>query len=254
MGYKAIKSEKKSSLGGLFYIISNRIKTLFYPPICPLCEEVLSGGKTRICDRCRSKITYLTEPTCLRCGKEIDDAEREYCEDCKTKPKSYVKGFPAMRYREPVKRGIVNFKYHNKKTYAESFAYEIIKTHGRDIKKISPEVLIPVPVHKNKLEQRGYNQAEALAGSLGRYLDIPVDASILKRTVTTTPQKPLDKEERQKNLERAFISDQKQVQYKKVMLVDDIYTTGSTIEACTKVLKACGVKEVYYTSICIGKD
>ena len=235
-------------------LIISRLRTLFFPPVCPLCEEVLRGTETRICDLCRTKITYLTEPVCLRCGKEIDDTEKEYCDDCKNKPKSYIKGFPAMRYREPVRRSIVNFKYHNKKSYAKSFAYEIIKAHGKDIMKVSPEVLIPVPVHKSKLEKRGYNQAEVLARSIGACLDIPVDGTVLKRTINTTPQKLLDNEERQKNLERAFITDKKQLQYKKVMLVDDIYTTGSTIEACTKALRAAGVKEVYYTSICIGKD
>ncbi|MBQ9277229.1 MAG: ComF family protein [Lachnospiraceae bacterium] len=243
-----------SDMGSRLKRIINKIRTLFYPPVCPLCEEVLKGGKTRICDRCRPKITYLTEPTCLKCGKEIDDIEKEYCDDCKVKPKSFVKGFPAMRYREPIKRSIVNFKYHNKSTFADCYALEIVKTHGKDIIEAAPEVLIPVPVHKSKLEKRGYNQAEVLAKSLGAYLNIPVDNTVLKRTVNTTPQKLLDNEERQKNLERAFISDKKQVQYKRIMLVDDIYTTGSTIEACTKVLKAAGVKEVYFTSICIGKD
>lgn len=231
----------------------NKIKYLIYPPVCPLCEEVLSGGKTRICESCRPNIQYLTEPTCLKCGKEIDDCEKEYCGDCTKKPKSFVKGFPAMVYREPLKRSIVNFKYKSKSSYADCFAYEIVKIHGKDIMEVSPEVLIPVPVHKDKLEKRGYNQAKVLADRLGTYLDISVDDSILKRVVNTTPQKLLDDNERQKNLERAFISDKKQVQYKKVMLVDDIYTTGSTIESCTKILKNAGVREVFYTSICIGK-
>ena len=233
--------------------IINKIKYLFYPPVCPLCEEVLSGGKTRICDNCRPKIQYLTEPTCLKCGKEIDDSETEYCRDCKEKPKSYVRGFPAMIYKEPLKRSIVNFKYHNKSSYADCFAREIIKTHGKDILNAAPEALIPVPIHKAKLEKRGYNQAKVLADSLSVYLNIPVDDEILKRTINTTPQKLLNDTERQKNLEKAFISDKKQVQYKKVMLVDDIYTTGSTIESCTKALKKAGVREVFYTGICIGK-
>ena len=232
--------------------IAEKIKRLLFPPVCPLCEEILPDGKTRICASCRPKATYLTEPLCLRCGKEIADEEKEYCTDCEKKPKSFVRGFPAMSYREPIRRSIVKFKYQNKSSYADCFATEIIRAHGRDIKDVAPEVLIPVPVHKRKLEKRGYNQAEVLANSLGAYLDIPVDAGIIRRVVNTTPQKSLNDEERQKNLEKAFISDKKQVQYKKVMLVDDIYTTGATIEACTKILKNAGAKEVYYTSICIG--
>ncbi len=234
--------------------IFEKIKQLLYPPVCPLCEEVLLGGKTRICDDCRKKISYPTEPLCLKCGKEIDDTEAEYCRDCLDKPKSFVKGFPAMVYKEPVRRSIVKFKYQNRSSYADCFAQEIIKTHGREILDISPDVLIPVPVHKKKLEKRGYNQAEVLAKSLGNYLNIPVDSGILKRTVNTIPQKLLSDEERQKNLEKAFISNKKQVQYRCAMLVDDIYTTGATVESCTKALKSAGIREVYYTGICIGRD
>ena len=230
------------------------LKKLFYPPVCPLCEETLAGGKTRFCENCKPLISYPEEPLCLKCGKETEDDEAEYCRDCRERPKSYVKGFPAMIYKEPLRRSIVKFKYQNKSSYADCFAGEIIRRHGREIMDILPDVLVPVPVHKKKLEKRGYNQAEVLAKSLGKYLDIPVDPGVLKRTENTIPQKLLSDEERQKNLEKAFISDKKQVQYKSVMLVDDIYTTGATVESCTKALKAVGVRKVYYTGICIGRD
>ena len=229
------------------------IKNLIYPRVCPLCNEIIDNGSDKTCRACKSVIPYISSPTCFKCGKEIDDDKKEYCEDCTQKPKLYIRGFPAMNYVPPVRESVADFKYRNKSSYADFFSYEIIKIHGRDIAQLAPEVLIPVPVHDKKLKTRGYNQAALLAKRLGEPLGIKVDEEILKRSVNTLPQKQLAPEERQKNLERAFILTEKKVQYRKVMLVDDIYTTGATIEACTKLLKAAGVKEIYYTSICIGK-
>ncbi|MBQ9609522.1 MAG: ComF family protein [Lachnospiraceae bacterium] len=233
--------------------ILKKLKNLIYPSVCPLCNEIIEDRSERICDECKADIPYISSPLCFKCGKEINDADMEYCEDCTKKPKSYIRGFPAMNYVSPVRESVAEFKYHNKSSYADFFSYEILKTHGREIAEIAPEALIPVPVHDKKLKIRGYNQAAVLAKRLSVPLGIRVDEDILKRSINTLPQKLFDPEERQKNLERAFILTEKKVQYKKVMLVDDIYTTGATIEACTKMLKASGIKEIYYTSICIGK-
>ena len=233
--------------------ILKRIKGIFYPPVCPLCGDILADKSEKVCRECKLLIPYISSPTCFKCGKEIDDVEKEYCEDCTKKPKSYIRGFPAMNYVSPVRESVADFKYHNKSSYADFFSYEIIRTHGSEIVKLAPEALIPVPVHDKKLKIRGYNQAAVLAKRLGEPLGIKVDEEMLKRSVNTLPQKQLAPEERQKNLERAFILTEKKVQYRKVMLVDDIYTTGATIEACAKLLRAAGVKEIYYTSICIGK-
>ena len=233
--------------------IINRIKKLLFPKTCPLCNEIIKDENIIICDDCKVKVPYLSEPLCFKCGKEIDNEEKEFCKDCLERPKSYIKGFPAMNYVEPIKKSLSDFKYHNKKTYAHYYAYEIIKTHGKEIQEIKPDVLVPVPIHKNKYEKRGYNQAELVAKEIGEILDIPVDNRILKRVVDTLPQKNLDNNKRQKNLENAFISYENEVKYNKVMLVDDIYTTGATIEACSKLLKNLGIINIYYTSIAIGK-
>ena len=159
-----------------------------------------------------------------------------------------------MNYAEPVKSGILEFKYAGKRNKAAFFARELVKRRGREIMEVSPEVLIPVPIHKSRMKKRGYNQALLLAKELSRYTGIPVDDNILKRVTKTLPQKKLGNAERQNNIKSAFISTSKIVKYKKVMLVDDIYTSGATIEACTGVLMQKGVSEVYYTSICIGRS
>lgn len=231
----------------------NKLKDLLYPPVCPLCGNLLGNSEMYICDGCRPRVSYVSSPTCFRCGKETGDEEAEYCADCSAHMRSYIRGFPAINYDAVMRDSIAAFKYHNKREYVSYFAYEIIKQHGRELMDLQPDVLVPVPVHRAKLRKRGYNQADLLAERLGGYMGIPVDADIIERGINTLPQKELGSTEREKNLKRAFISSGKIVNYKKAILVDDIYTTGATIEACTGVLHDIGIKDVYYTSICIGK-
>ena len=226
---------------------------MIYPPACIICGDLLEKGKAHICRECELGISYLSEPCCLKCGKEIQDEEEELCNDCRENSRKYIKGFPAMEYKGPIVNSIARFKYDNKKGYGAYFAGEIIKRQGKYLSQIGIDAIIPVPIHKKKLKKRGYNQAKILADELGKLLGIIVDDELIQRTVNTMPQKELDNLDREKNLRNAFISTGKIVKYKCVLLVDDIYTTGSTVEACTKVLHSMGIKDVYYTSVCIGK-
>lgn len=218
---------------------------------CPICGDILGRSEKNVCSGCSLSLPVITGTACIKCGKPV--YEEELCYDCKNSERSYVKGYPAFGYDELMRESIAYFKYHNRRCYGTFYASEIVKHKGRQIMDICPDVLVPVPVHRQKLAQRGYNQAAVLATELGRMLDIPVDEGIIERCVNTLPQKELSDRERENNIKKAFISTKKCVEYKKVMLVDDIYTTGATIEACTRVLNSCGVDEVYFTSICIGK-
>lgn len=233
--------------------ITDKVLNAVYPPSCALCGNLLGKNERYICAACEVSLPHVTEPACFKCGKEISDNETELCEDCSRHIRSFVRGFPAMNYDEMFQESIAAFKYHGKRDYGKYFAYEIARSRGKDIAGVNPDVLVPVPLHKKKLRKRGYNQAEIIAGELGRRLDIPVDDKILIRAVNTLPQKRLNGIERENNLKNAFQSEEKRVKYNKIMLVDDIYTTGTTVEACTKILHDIGVKDIYYTSICIGR-
>lgn len=230
----------------------NKLLNLIYPSVCPLCTEVLSDKQALVCAQCKPLLAYPQTPVCLKCGCEIADSEQELCEDCGRRSRSYVRGFPAMKYEYPLDESLARFKYHNQRGYADFYANEIIKRYGKLFLELGIEALIPVPVHKKKRQVRGYNQAEVLAEAIGRRLGILVECELLERIENTAPQKTLDPEHREENLKRAFQCTKKQVSYKKVLLVDDIYTTGATVEACTKSLHAAQISEVYYTSVAIG--
>lgn len=233
--------------------LGESIGRLIYPEVCPLCDKTIDGKKEKLCRDCSIKLVPIKSPTCLKCGKEIEDEEQDFCRDCATIPRSYIKGFPALNYSEDMAKCLSRFKYHNMRCYGGFLADVIVREKGKEILLAEPEIIVPVPVHKSRLKDRGYNQAQILAVELGKRLKIPVDAELVIRDAKTKPQKELSSKEREENLKKAFISSEKIVKYKSALIVDDIYTTGATVEACTAVLQSMGIKDVYYTSVCIGK-
>ena len=144
-------------------------------------------------------------------------------------------------------------KYKNKREYIKIYARLIALKYRTEIKKMEAEALIPVPVHKNRLKIRGYNQSELLARYLSQETGIKLINNALVRVRDTRAQKALTSEERFKNLSEAFCCDKLPENLHNIIIVDDIYTTGSTMEACTRVLKRAGAEKVYCISICIGK-
>lgn len=189
----------------------------------------------------------------MKCGKELEYEEQEYCPDCIRVPKHYRRGYPLYRYEHPVKEGVLAFKYKNRREYAQFYAEELQRQYGSEFLRLGMDGILPVPVHPHKLRTRGYNQAGVLAKELGRRLEIPCYEKLLVRIIDTRPQKELNDQERLRNLKKAFFFHKNDVKLNKLLLVDDIYTTGATIEACTQALHSGGAQEVYYTSICIGR-
>lgn len=232
------------------------IVRILYPKRCPVCEEILPDipgmSSWNVCEKCNKKLHYIHSPRCFICGKQLYDAKEEYCSDCKTKTHIFTQGVGVFGYDEQIKDVIYRFKYSQKKEYAKFFADSIVIRYGHQIRRWNIDAVIPIPLHWLKYLKRGYNQAELIAKEISHLLDIPLDSGLLIRNRFTKPMKELNDEERVKNLENAFQLSANIVKYKKVLLVDDIYTTGATIDACSSVLKQAGVEQVYFASVCIG--
>lgn len=182
----------------------------------------------------------------------------EYCPDCMRHPRSFDGGAALFHYNEAARQSMAAIKYKNRREYLDFYSQAMVSRYGKWLSHIQPDVLVPVPVHPARRRKRGFNQAEELAERISLLTGIPVRADLLIRIRKTLPQKELNPAERLNNLRLAFaVSDfykahPEQIP-RRVVLADDIYTTGSTMEACTRVLKAAGVKQVYIMSICIGK-
>ena len=116
-----------------------------------------------------------------------------------------------------------------------------------------PDALIPVPIHESRRRERGYNQSDVLAKAIGKRIDIPVYTDWISRCRKTAPQKELEPAERQKNLKKAFKIIHDDVKLNTIVIIDDIYTTGSTIDNVAQCAKDAGVKKIYFITLSIGK-
>lgn len=144
------------------------------------------------------------------------------------------------------------FKYSNRRCYSRVFIAELARVQGLWLKNLGVECIIPIPMYSKKQRVRGYNQAQVLAKALSDVMDIPVRSDILTRCKNTKPMKKLNHIQRRLNLENAFICKGYGVKYTKVLLVDDIFTTGATFDMAAQVLKRYGVRQVFCVSVCIG--
>lgn len=232
---------------------------LLYPDSCPVCgevqEQLLTGGSAaRICPDCEKKVKRVAQPLCMKCGKplEADRVRREYCADCMRETHTFVQGKAVFAYQGAIIGSMHRLKYGNRRDYAAVFAREAYETYGDWIRRISPDALVPVPLSKKRRRSRGYNQAQLLAEALSGLTGIPTEDKLLLRVTDTRPQRRLSAKERKNNLENAFQMSKKIVQLEKVLLIDDIYTTGSTADAAAETLMRAGIKKVYVLCICIG--
>lgn len=205
-----------------------------------------------ICVPCQGKIPCLREPLCKKCGKSIPDIRAEYCGDCAGKKHSYDMGRAVFSYEGRVKESLYRFKYSNRREYGVFYAQQAVAVWGDWISRRNVDAIIPVPLHRSRRQKRGYNQAEIFGRELSRQTGIPLRTDVVNRVKNTRPQKELDQHQRQKNLKKAFIISGSIVQLNRVLLVDDIYTTGSTVDGVAQVLKDAGIREIYVLCISIG--
>lgn len=230
--------------------VFEKVIGLLYPWRCPFCGEV---SAKRVCGECEKKLLYVTEPRCKQCGKPVRYEEQEYCYDCRKTKHHFDEGRSLWIHKLPVNASIYQFKYANKRIYGQYYAAEMARVYSVCLQRWNIQAIIPIPLAKKRRKKRGYNQAEYIAVYLGKRMGIPVDTRVLKRVKETRPQKQLGDKERTKNIKDAFAVSDKQKIQKMVLLVDDIYTTGSTLDEAARVLKASGVQAVYFLTISIGQ-
>lgn len=229
---------------------------MLYPERCPICDNVLAIGGEAVCKECLGEIELVGEPRCKKCGKPLLE-EEELCMDCQNKESSYEYGYGLFVYNSSMRESVGRFKYQGRQEYAVFYAREMFREYGQWLAEKKPQALIPVPIHRRRYRSRGYNQAELIADELGKLAGISVRKDILVRCKDTLPQKELSELERKHNLQGAFRVDGQGEELnqlpKCVIIIDDIYTTGCTLESCSSVLKEAGISEIYFLCVCIGK-
>ena len=234
----------------------NLLSNLFFPLRCPICDEPVKSNEGKACKACLPELRYVQEPTCLKCGQHLaytrHEKQAEFCEGCQKRTHVYDRGIALLEY-ESISESIYRFKNSGRQEYADFFAEQIYAHMGAEIRSFNADCLIPVPLHKKRERRRGYNQAALLAQALSKHLNIPVDDKLVSRVKHTVPLKKLNLAERQINLKRAFKINRNDVELSTVIIIDDIYTTGSTMDEMAAELRRSGVKRVYFVTLAIGK-
>lgn len=226
---------------------------LLFPLCCPICDDIVPVGEGKVCRSCRSKIRYIVEPTCRKCGRQLNDHAKVFCMECEKTKHIFDRGMALYDYQS-MKKSIFRFKYKGRREYAKFYAEDIYLHLKAQIQSMGIDMIVPIPLHKSRKKSRGYNQAELVAKHLSRITGIPMQNNLVKRVKKTVPQKQLDSRARQNNLKKAFNINPNGVKLgRRILLVDDIYTTGSTIDAVAYVLKCHGVETIYFITLCIGE-
>ncbi|MBI5874893.1 MAG: ComF family protein [Deltaproteobacteria bacterium] len=214
---------------------------LLLPQICPLCAEDADDG--RFCQRCFAGIRLITGPICPCCGMPFVSQENteHLCGRCIIKEPPFEAARSAGVYKGVLLEAIHRFKYNGK----TSLAKPLIKIIADMFPANACGLIVPVPLHKTRLKERGFNQSLLLAKGLAKIYNLPIDYLNLKRIRATDHQANLKGKDRLTNVMGAFaVQDKAAFQDKKILLIDDVYTTGATITECSKVLKKAGAKGI----------
>ncbi len=206
------------------------------PKRCPLCAARASRG---FCADCRPLLPWIITG-CEICGAEL--REVGVCGGCQAHRPYYDHAVIPFKYRAPVAGQIRTLKYHNQLRHAAALG-AMICARAWDDPRPPPEVLIPVPLHGSRLRQRGFNQALEIARRVGRELGVEVSHRLIARIKNTVPQVGLGERERRRNVKGAFRAS-RPARYTHVALVDDVVTSGNTVNAAARALKAAGVETV----------
>ncbi|WP_425448019.1 ComF family protein [Dethiothermospora halolimnae] len=238
-------------------IFIKTILDLLYPEdnLCFICDEVHDEvDEGHICHSCMKELVFVGDNKCFICSKPLELGYLpDKCPDCMNNKHYFKKAISPLLYTGTIKDAIYKYKYGKKSYMYKAFGYILKGAIEKDISNI--DIIVPVPLHKSKLSDRGFNQSLLLSKYISNEFKTPLDNKNLIRIKKTTIQNKLHKKERRKNIKNAFkVIDNRVFINKIVLLIDDIFTTGATADECSKVLLNAGAKEVVVLTLTTGRN
>jgi competence protein ComFC len=243
--------EKSQSIAALKWL--GRVVDLVYPRNCQFCATPLEENDPGvICPVCLAKAKRIEPPFCQRCalpfdGKLPESFECGYCQDLKL---HFSRALAACRAEGVVRDCIHRFKYNREMYFETHLAGWLIEAGRQWIDWQQVDGIVPVPLYPRKERQREFNQAERLTRALSRAVNVPALPRVLRRVKETSTQTRLDKDRRRANVRDAFIS--QPVSGKRFVIVDDVFTTGATLDSCARVLRQAGALDVIALTVARG--
>jgi len=228
---------------------------LLFPPLCHVCKAFIpEAGELFICAGCLKKIPFLVSPLCTVCGIPFttEAGQDHTCGACISHAPFHICR-SATLLAGPVQELIHRFKYGGRVHLCQPLGYLTATALAHFYAGAEPDVIVPVPLHRKRLRQRGYNQSQLIGGVLEKQWGVPQEVGNLRRLRWTEPQTSLDATDRAHNVRGAFgVRDAKRLAGKRVLLVDDVLTTGSTMRACVDALREAKVSAVFAVTVARG--
>jgi ComF family protein len=223
---------------GLIVALGRTFDSLI-PPRCLLCQEVVPRGQAFCCG-CEAELPF-NDACCARCAAAIHAGE--LCGDCLRSPPPFDTAFSPLRYHHPVDHLVHLLKYAENPAMGRMMGRYL----GGELLAIRstpwPDAIIPVALHRDRLRERGYNQALEICRTVSRVIGVPLDRDLVLRRKPTPPQVGRAKKDRQQNMRNAFIL-RRSPRFDNYAIIDDVITSGATVSAIAGVLRASGVKKI----------
>ena len=219
---------------------------LFLPPACLLCGQRLdnSAKGPDFCETCMAGVTPLGPAHCCLCAQPFANATSSHlCGSCLKRPPGFTRVHVAGRYHGSIKDAVHRLKHCNQLVLAKPLGLILGEVVADAAHACRFDTIVPVPLHRQRLRARGYNQAVEIARPLSRQLGLPIEAGLLQRSRRSPPQQGLAADQRRRNLRQAFIL-AGPVAGARVLLVDDIMTTGETVRECCRILSQGGAEDI----------
>ncbi len=231
--------------------ISDAAVSVFFPSGCRACERLLtSASRVPLCEECLSSFKRVPDPVCEVCGRPLAGLAREpeqrlLCPACQDRTYAFDRARSFAVYEDAVVRAILLLKFEQIEPLGAWFAERLAEVVNTEGDRLAADVVVPVPLHRERERERGYNQAALLSTPLAKRLRLPHKAVLLMRTRARPDKQVLTLEERWESVRGAFATRPgSQVDNLRVLLVDDVLTTGATLDACARALREAGAKSV----------
>jgi ComF family protein len=226
---------------------------ILFPPLCHCCKAFIpDAGDLHLCPDCRAASPLIVSPHCTVCGLPFltEGGIDHCCGGCCEEPPPFAAARAAVLFDGPVRELVHRFKYGKKVQHSRPLAMLAAWNLGEFVAANAADLIIPVPLHVKRLRQRGFNQAILLGEILSRKWRLPLSRNNLSRIRWTEPQINLTAAERKQNVRGAFaVKDAAAVKDRRIILVDDVYTTGSTVAECARTLKKAGAEAVFVVTV-----
>lgn len=231
---------------------------LWFPPHCEGCGVPIEDAGQVMCNRCRDELPLIHVPRCRQCSfpfdGQMEDLPEFDCHNCRERRFAFACCVAPFRFRNPIRQMVLDLKYHGQTRLARPLGDWLAQTVATDTRLDGHPIdgLVPAPLHPVRQRERGYNQAQLLSEQVFNRLGIPI-LPALKRVRYTSTQTIRDRRERMENLRGAFeLRKGTEVRGKVLLVVDDVFTTGSTIQECARVLRKAGAREVFAATVARG--